>query len=352
MACRSAGLSPKGKLPADTKDTPKQKADAAPAGSKATPAENRETTPAPVKAAPTLLAQADTETPAEETGVTVPRSEWYELEELGIRIRPVEGWEKIPDLMGMSLVIQEPKSGEVVYDVPTFQRNITVVVGHAGAPIDAAEAENLKSALIERISNQGGVEEFRLDGDPKFFDYRAKNDGLIIYSSFRSGDVPMAQMHIFVSGEDKRVLLTYTDMAERFHKDEDTYARVWASMTSAEVLGQPPFRYRELIEKGVGVGLLCCLGALFLIMRRRRSHALLQETGYDATSAGRSGISSIHTGWHVTTGVKPLDQKKKNEKKAETSSHVPASSDAGESAGEDWFESSSDNKTGSGFSSF
>lgn len=230
------------------------------------------------------------------------------VDSLGIEITPPTGWDVRTNSLGMSLVMEAPvdKDAKIDYSKPTFRRNITVTTMHEGSPIDEKEAQRIKEKLVKDISQIGGISDFQLHGDHKFFNYRGENDGLMIYSTFVMNSFPMMQMHVFVSGSNNRSLLTYTDLAENFEK-EATFAEAWASIVSIKVTGHSPQRYRDLLMFGVpaAVAILVIAGLLY---RRRRSiyrefgdaekelHSDEEVSGNDAElHTGVAAFSSVET---------------------------------------------------------
>lgn len=208
-----------------------------------------------------------------------PLAQPIRIDRLGIAIAPPAGWEVKPSYFGLSLVLQEPKPEKITdYSKPVFQRNITVAVSHEASPIDEMEAKKLSEDLITRLGSQGGVENFRVSPEPKFFDYKAKNDGVILYSFFDINKIPLTQMHVLVAGEKNRVLLTYTDLSERFEENLDP---AWQSLMSIEIVGQAPTRF-EQVPIWLSIPVLILLVLLVLVWRRRRRmKKLLRDVDQD-----------------------------------------------------------------------
>ena len=61
------------------------------------------------------------------------------IEEL--TINPIKGWHVDRARAGMSVVIEEPKNTEVVYDKPTYVRNLSVTKYSQGAVIAVSREE-------------------------------------------------------------------------------------------------------------------------------------------------------------------------------------------------------------------
>jgi hypothetical protein len=240
-----------------------------------------------------------------------------EFESLGIRITPPAGWEVLENMLGMTLVMQEPYEKDIPGGKLKFKRNITVVSMHEAAPIDDKEAVKLKERLVEEFGKEAGVSDFQVLGDHKFFNYKAENDGIIYYSTFLMGDIQMSQMHIFVSGQDNRFLITYTDMADEFQANEAAYQAAWASMISIDVTGAPPTRYLDLAIYGGGTfaALLAIFGLIYL--RRRSGSRFNDFDDYESDNYSSSSTSYSHVGsWNddVHSAVKSVKKKKSSGK--------------------------------------
>lgn len=230
---------------------------------------------AEAEAAPTAeesLVEAATESAAAETPSAKQISDGrpFEIEGLGMQITPPAGWEMLTNSGSVSLVLQEPK-GPVEYDKTMYQRNITVAAAHRASPIDERRATELKEQLATSFGKDGLVSEFQVL-EHKFFDYRGKNDGLLVYSSMNIGEEPMMQMHILVSGGEKQFLLTYTDLASRFTDQNDKgFEAAWNSMVSIEVNGMTPSRIEGYYKYFALAGGMFFLGLTLFLLRRKAS---------------------------------------------------------------------------------
>lgn len=188
---------------------------------------------------------------------------------LGIAITPMEGWSAEKGHT-MSLVLMPPKDPKIVYDKVTYRPNLTVVAMHDPAPIDEKEVGELKKLLKKQIEQGAGTTSVSIDSH-SFFDFTQTSKGLAVYTSFTYGEAEMSQLHMYVSGELNRFLLTYTDLASKF-QDEAHMNNVWEMMTSLEVIGSPPSRYGTLIGVGGGVSLLIGVFGGLVVLRRRKAH--------------------------------------------------------------------------------
>ena len=206
----------------------------------------------------------------------------------GASIVPPIGWEIIAGEQGKSLILQEPKSDKVVYDVATYQRNLTVAISHGGQVSDEQTVQELRQKITESFSRYG--QDFRLADQTEFFDYKGSKDGILIYSFMTLNKVPVSQAHAFVSGKEHSLLMTYTDMSSRFEQDRATFEMIWQSMVSAQLEGVPAQRYEQFILPGAIGGSIFLLFFLFALIRQiaGRRRYLEDEDFYEGDDSERS----------------------------------------------------------------
>jgi hypothetical protein len=242
---------------------------------------------------------------SEESGFFVSDGSEMAIEKLGIRITPPKDWEVITNNGAISLVMQEKRQGLRNYKEPTFQRNITVAAIHKPSPIDEMRAKKLKLELKENFGKDTLVSEFEVL-EHKFFNYKGKNDGLLVYSSLNIGEFPMMQMHVLLSGDNKQFLLTYTDLAKTFSEtNAGQFEQAWNTIISTEVTGTSPLRYQELIRYGsVAAGLLIILGLLGLSSKGKRDNYLRQADAMYSSTEEQSDdpelLSTMHGDWNLS----------------------------------------------------
>lgn len=228
------------------------------------------------------------------------------LENLGVTITPPAGWEVSTNTGSLSVVMSEPRQEAPAYEKPKYQRNITVAAMHQASPIDEKRAEQLKAEMIKTFGADPLVSNFQVI-EHKFFNYRGKNDGLLVYSSLSIGEYPMMQMHVLVSGQAKQFLLTYTDMADRFSDQKDgSYEAAWNSIVSIEVTGASPNRYEAYMRYGAGVGGFLMLGLALLLIRRRATRFdygseadAMIEADDSVSGMATSVFSTLAGGWKL-----------------------------------------------------
>ncbi|SMF21372.1 hypothetical protein [Pseudobacteriovorax antillogorgiicola] len=197
------------------------------------------------------------------------------IAETDIWVTAPVGWEVLENKFGKALVIQEPKPEKPVYDKFTYQRNITVAVSHQGTPIDDTTVEELRTKILESFGRYG--KDFTLAENHEAFDFKGQGDGILIYSFLKINKVQLTQAHVFVSGADKSLLMTYTDLSDRFHADQETFAKVWATLTTAHIEGEAPQRFEEFLIPGVAVSSGLFLLILISVIRSIRGRLAYRD---------------------------------------------------------------------------
>jgi hypothetical protein len=242
------------------------------------------------------------------TGKFVSDGAKFDLEKVGLSIVPPAGWEVITSSPSLSLIMQEPAAEKIEYNKPIFQRNITVAAVHQPAPIDEQRAIKLREELMATFGKDGVVKDYQVT-EHKFFNYRAKNDGLLIFAQFSSGEFQMTQIHVLVSGSERQFLMTYTDLAERFSAVE-SYEKAWNSMMSLEVSGLAPQRYADLkIAAAVAGSLILLFGALMFFRRRKSYMDDADEAVYSDEPVTQSEAWNLSTTSTFSSISKPANEK-------------------------------------------
>ena len=203
-----------------------------------------------------------------------------------VSITPILGWKIDRKGLGMGLVMKEvlPTQAEPVdYAKPIFARNITMMTLPEARPMDATSIGEIKDQISHMIARQAGLTDFVFT-DAKPFDYKGKNDGLVLFSQLTVNNYQMMQMQIVVSGEKKAYLLTYSDLAANFANPE-TYDAAWKAMTSIAVEGVAPIRFEKEVTVGItALSIVIVLVAPFIFLRwlsARRIRKLSAELQYD-----------------------------------------------------------------------
>ncbi len=185
------------------------------------------------------------------------------IADLNFSVKAPSGWKVRQNYRGKTLVLEDPMSsnhGDSIYN-----RNITIAVQSGAKPIDALEIERVSQKLKEDYAKS--VSNFQII-ESRIIDYRSKGDAILLFSSFEVGKVSMRQMHIYTSGSEHTVLLSFTDLEDSFEID-GALNRAWTTMMSAEIAGVAPHRYDGLMYSGTGLALLVTAAFFSKQLRRR-----------------------------------------------------------------------------------
>jgi hypothetical protein len=203
-----------------------------------------------------------------------------------VSLTPISGWQIERQRLGMSLVMKEllPETrGPIDYSKPIFQRNISMIMVNRPRYIDSDAITEIKSDITKMIARDPSLKDFSFT-DAKLFDYKNKNDGVVLFSQLTANNYPMMLMHVVVSGDKKSYMLTYTDLAANFTNPAN-FEAAWTSMTSITVPGVPPKRFeRETITAGLAGGGLLAILLPFAIIRWRNARKIKKiadELQYD-----------------------------------------------------------------------
>ncbi len=191
-------------------------------------------------------------------------------EAFNFKITPPLGWEVSTNTGNLTLIMQEPKIEAPDYEKPKYQRNITLAVMHKASPIDDKKASEISKALYDSFGKDSSLADFKVT-EHKLFNYKGKNDGLVVYSAYRMGEFELAQMHVLVSSQDKQYMMTYTDLADRFQGQDGAFEKAWNSMVSIEVSGSAPSRFDEIKPYVISGAIVGILAVLLLGVTWRRS---------------------------------------------------------------------------------
>ncbi len=238
----------------------------------------------------------------------------------GLSIAPIAGWKIERKSTGMSLVMKEvlpPQTGEIDYSKPVFARNLTLLTMHQARPIDEAAVAELKGEVSKMYSKGLSSSDLTFT-DHKFFDYKGKGDGLILFSQFTLNNYQMMQMQVVVSGDSKSYLMTYTDLASNF-ANPASYEAAWKSMISIQVSGVAPKRYhKEMMMGGMFAAALFAIIFPFVLVRwsnARRLRKFAAELQYDwDTGASKSDVDYQLSDVNVLDQTRPVQKMAKSKR--------------------------------------
>lgn len=208
----------------------------------------------------------------------IANGERLELKEGDISLVPPSGWEVFTNHPSLTLLMQVPHDPSLKY-----QRTIQVAAFSGKKYIDEVTAREYEQIIVRKFSQlTSSIEDYKVR-EHQMVDMADGRDGILIYTEFMLEGVPMMQAHILVTSEKRHYLMTYTDLADHFEKDEYSQYlnEAWTAMISVELaggggasflkkLGLGRFkRFQTLIYVGSGAVALGIIVFLFSLVRKR-----------------------------------------------------------------------------------
>lgn len=261
-----------------------------------------------------------------------------QVDRKGFSITPPVGWEIHRDFPGTSLMLQIPFSKQIPY-----QRTIQIMTFSGAEFMDEVTAQTYKDRIKQKYTKSNhSIENFDVR-NPIMTEMQDNRKGILFYSSFSLEGKPMMQAHILVSSDKAHYLITYTDVASHFEGDDvgEHLNIAWNAMTSIKLNGPTPERFKVPSLILFGFLLLCGIGLLIYLVRKRQTRKKLrglnfEETGdgnithtdlefYDSSQEMPTGI--IQTGQGVKSLVTDstdwnIQQEKSSEKEFRAKDHV------------------------------
>ncbi|MEZ4743018.1 MAG: hypothetical protein R3B45_11310 [Bdellovibrionota bacterium] len=229
------------------------------------------------------------------------------LSTLGITLAPPAGWNVYlnENGNGPTVIMEEPKQviqkKKLKKPITTYQRNITLSIKHEPTPIDASRGELLAEELKKNFSRKGVVSHYEIL-EHKVLDLNDGQKGLLVYASFKVGNVDMMQMHFLISGDQKQYLQTYTDLAKRFIPEDAGFSQAWAAITSLQVPGKAPIRFQRLLKISTLVAGALLIILIFALYYKRKRKKDLERSVFRMENGDGSSIVSLDSpssGWAI-----------------------------------------------------
>ncbi len=199
----------------------------------------------------------------------------------GFSMMPPTGWKVRDNVPGLSLVLeaQEEKS-------PKYRGTIQVQVAQGPRYLDSVGISDFQDEIKDKLGGEGS----------SLLDFTVRNselvkaddgrDALLVYTGFNMNGAELLQAHLMISSENQHVVVTYTDLAERFDSNaaDAPLGIAWAAMTSANIPGKNPERFAGAIHIGALAGLLIVFIAVLLTVRNALARKAYARVGTGAES--------------------------------------------------------------------
>jgi hypothetical protein len=227
------------------------------------------------------------------------------FEQIGLNFTPIEGWEVIRQGGAMTLVMQELDRSLVKADAQRvrFQRNFTIVTKHKALPIDQQAISDFEEMLKAKMAQNSMVTDFQVL-ENRVFNHQGLRDGILVYSSMKLGEFSIMQAHTLISGSNNHFILSYSDLAERFTSDQETFQKIWTAINTVKIVGKSKHRYFDVVVIGGSSIVLLILFVLINFVRKWRASRIYSEVAnsvYDDKTGGphvsitQSGVWAFDT---------------------------------------------------------
>jgi hypothetical protein len=244
------------------------------------------------------------------------------VKENDFAIVPPKDWEVYTDISGLTMLMQVPhKVGDL------YQRTIQVASFSGPRYMDEVTAEEFDETIVRKFrATSASIEDYRVRNhmDVEMADGR---DALLFYTEFTLNEVALMQMHVLVSSQTRHYLITYTDLAEHFEKDDANQylTEAWGAITSVQLGTRTPLRHETFLVIGGGVGGILLLVGIFFGTRAwlsGRKYAQYADgkglddvalTDEDKVAASMTPVH-VHASLHKT-GVTKIDDELDDEMK-------------------------------------
>jgi len=215
------------------------------------------------------------------------------LNKKGLKITPPLGWTVQYNTSGNSLVFQAPeKRGSL------FQRTIQVRFQKDPIPIDEYTMSQYADVIVEKLAKSSAAVEGYHIRNSLIIDMNDESKGILYYTGYKHDSVPMMQMHILISSATASFILSYTDLASNFEKeDSQNLDEAYSSMISAELDSPAPTQFSFIVKCAIGFGILIFLIIVFRLVRNSNKISLDEDDDFDDYSGdgGHSGSSGGST---------------------------------------------------------
>lgn len=164
----------------------------------------------------------------------ISTGERLELKDGDFSIVPPVKWEVFKNHPSLTLLMQVAHNQTLKY-----QRTIQVASFSGNKYIDEVTAREFEGIIVNKFSHlTSSIEEYKVR-EHRVVDMEDGRDGILFYTEFQLEGISMMQAHILLSSSSRHYLMTFTDLADHFEKEEYSQYlnEAWASMISVELSG-------------------------------------------------------------------------------------------------------------------
>ncbi|MBC7533863.1 MAG: hypothetical protein H7318_20040 [Oligoflexus sp.] len=230
-------------------------------------------------------------------------SEAVDITGEGFSMVPPAGWEVIRDGSGAAFLFQAPKGPQPV-GVVTYQPNMRIMMMNDPRPMDNETKDEYSKIIAEKSPNISSAVSEYLVASAEPVKLQNGTPAFLYYASFKLSGTSMMQMHILVSSGTKHFLMTYTDLASVFEKQEQGLTTAYTSMQSVKLDTLPPDRW---IRYQIAGGCILALFFLTIMIRVIRGHRM-KKLGERIENEDGGLSTDDHDDYEVTSSISAISE--------------------------------------------
>jgi hypothetical protein len=121
---------------------------------------------------------------------------------------------------------------------------------------------------------------------------------ILYYTDFMLGETQMMQMHVLLSSQSFHYLVTYTDLAEEFTKQDETsnLRLAYATVTTAKPETRVQSRLSTFSWIAIALGSIIVLGFVYRIMSMKRLRRIAEEADRETIASESDSINDDNKG--------------------------------------------------------
>lgn len=190
-------------------------------------------------------------------------------------------WKVRNNVPGLSLVLEahEDKSSK-------YRSTIQARVAQGPRYLDSVGISDFQEEITEKLGKEGGsLKEFTIRNSEVVRTDEGR-EALLVYTGFNMNGVDLLQAHLMLSSETQHVVVTYTNLSDKFESNaaDAPLGIAWAAMTSAQLPGKNPQRFAGPIQIAALAGILTVFIAVLLTVRNALARKAYAQAGTSAES--------------------------------------------------------------------
>jgi|GEM_PF-3395447 len=210
----------------------------------------------------------------------------------GFSMMPPAGWKVRNNVPGLSLVLEAREEKSMKY-----RSTIQVRVADGPRYLDSVGIADFQEEITDKLGREGGsLRDFTVRNS-ELVKTDEGREALLVYTGFNMNGVDLLQAHLMISNENQNVVITYTDLSDKFDSNaaDAPLGIAWAAMTTAQVPGKNPERFAGPIQIAALAGLLIVFIAVLLTIRNALARKAYVRAGTGAESDMNMNRDNLNT---------------------------------------------------------